>query len=185
MSNTSKLNVSINILLRSRAEAGLTQKELATKIGKSLSTVKNWESGYSSPTIIELQEWLQACKVNEDAYLLSLNHPTSDVDEILQALQYGVLTKREKALLIFFFTGNHGSEWRAQLELLTALNHLSMAERFTSANQIAEYYCLREQNGELICPDGILPDMDYLRYAIKAGKHAAYNKQNGYTTKED
>ncbi|MCP3764814.1 helix-turn-helix transcriptional regulator [Domibacillus sp. A3M-37] len=40
-------------LARARKEKGLTQEELAEKLGYSKATVSNWENGYSTPQLTD------------------------------------------------------------------------------------------------------------------------------------
>ena len=44
-----------------RENAGLTQKELAVKIGRSANTVNSWENQRSSPTL-EIEETWRLCQ---------------------------------------------------------------------------------------------------------------------------
>lgn len=39
-----------------RVNAGLTQEQAAPKIGVSVSTIKNWESGKTSPTVVQIKK---------------------------------------------------------------------------------------------------------------------------------
>ncbi|MDE6412306.1 MAG: helix-turn-helix transcriptional regulator, partial [Eubacterium sp.] len=50
-------NYNFKISLKAcRINANLKQKELADKIGVSRDTIRNWEKGNTSPTIIQLQK---------------------------------------------------------------------------------------------------------------------------------
>ena len=47
-------------LLRRRAERGLTQAEVAERIGVSRVTLARWEGGYREPTMSQLLKWMAA-----------------------------------------------------------------------------------------------------------------------------
>lgn len=40
-----------DFLIKARKEKGLTQEELADKLGYSKASVSNWENGYSNPSL--------------------------------------------------------------------------------------------------------------------------------------
>lgn len=45
-----------NNLIRARKEKNLTQEQLAQKIGCLKSTISNWETGYSNPTLSDAKK---------------------------------------------------------------------------------------------------------------------------------
>ena len=53
-----------------RINAKLTQKEVASSMGKSLSTVRNWECGRSIPDAIEFQNLCKLYQIPPDAIFL-------------------------------------------------------------------------------------------------------------------
>lgn len=53
-----------------RVNAGRTQKEVAESMGKSLSTIKNWENGRSFPDAVEFRRLCELYKVPTDAIFL-------------------------------------------------------------------------------------------------------------------
>lgn len=57
-------------LIKSRKKNGLTQEELAKKLGYSKASVSNWENGYSNPS---LQDAFKVAQIlNEDINVLFL-----------------------------------------------------------------------------------------------------------------
>ena len=46
-----------------REELGLTQKELAKKLGVAFATINRWENGHTEPTI-KAKKLLELCKEN-------------------------------------------------------------------------------------------------------------------------
>ena len=49
-----------------RANAKLTQKELAAKLNVAKQTIVSWENGKTSPTVDQAQAYCAACKVPFD-----------------------------------------------------------------------------------------------------------------------
>lgn len=47
-------------LLRGRAAAGLTQAQLAERLGRDVSTIKRWELGHVTPSATDLFRWADA-----------------------------------------------------------------------------------------------------------------------------
>lgn len=53
-----------------RVNVHMTQKEVAEKLRKSLSTIRNWESGRSVPDALEFQELCNLYKAPAEAIVL-------------------------------------------------------------------------------------------------------------------
>lgn len=181
-----------NMLKRARNDAGLSQREVAKALGKSIKTVQNWESGYGAPDSVTQMEWFYICGVNELPYLLAKNHPEvyadltyeSDTEELKKAvIKYfqEISDDVEIRQLAFCIMGNTGSSWKQQLNMLTANNHCPMRNRVAVAQLIYDNYNIEKIQGNLVCPDNIQPDMDALKAATNRGRDAIYNGQDGYT----
>jgi transcriptional regulator with XRE-family HTH domain len=67
---------SSGILRRLRADAGLTQRELAARMGKPQSMIARWELGHDVPRLDSLVAIAHACGVALDVTMRSL----ADVD---------------------------------------------------------------------------------------------------------
>ena len=57
-----------------RTEAGLSQKELAARIGTTQQTIQRWETGYTEPKVTDLMEISRALGVTL-SYLLGMTVP--------------------------------------------------------------------------------------------------------------
>lgn len=53
-----------------RVNVKMTQKEVSKKLGKSLSTIRNWESGRSVPDALEFKDICKLYKVPAEAVIL-------------------------------------------------------------------------------------------------------------------
>jgi transcriptional regulator with XRE-family HTH domain len=64
----------ISALVRARKEAGLTQRDLAGRIGKPPSFVGKVEAIERNLSLLEFIEWTRALGVNAQGLLERLNH---------------------------------------------------------------------------------------------------------------
>jgi transcriptional regulator with XRE-family HTH domain len=71
------------LILSARLKAGLTQKELADRLGVSQPTVAAYESGRRQPTVPTLMRWLDAAGFDLRMTLV----PHEDHDEVLESLE--------------------------------------------------------------------------------------------------
>ena len=53
-----------------RVNAGLTQVQLADKLGKNPSTIINWENGNTKISLVDFKNLCSVLKVNEDSIIL-------------------------------------------------------------------------------------------------------------------
>ena len=90
-----------------RRQAGITQKELARRLGTTQSVIARWESGRVSPTVETLSKVVRACGLN---LVISLR-PAGDHDLGL-ALESQKLTP-EQRLDQLTATVRFGNELRA------------------------------------------------------------------------
>lgn len=180
-----------SMLARSRHDAGLSQKQMAKALGKSIKTIQNWESGYGAPDAVTQMQWFDVCGVNELPYLLAKNYPDiyadltfkSNLEDIKAAVvKYiqDISDEQEIRQLAFCILGNTGSSWKQQLNMLTAHNHCTMRSRVAIAQAVYDNYNIEEIKGELVCTGNIKPDMEALKAATNKGRDAIYNGHDGY-----
>jgi transcriptional regulator with XRE-family HTH domain len=70
------------LIKEARRRAGLTQKELATRLGTSQSVVARWESNTRSPTLETVTRAVRAC-----GFDLTVSLPRYDDQDLAQAAQ--------------------------------------------------------------------------------------------------
>lgn len=118
---------------KSRADAGLSQEEMAIGLGVSKKTIQNWEKGISAPDLFQGSEWFRLLGLNPMPYYLEFVYPTLFSDfspdksdaEIEDALIHLIrqASPKEKRELLFLMAGKHGSSWFALLQMFTAHCH--------------------------------------------------------------
>ncbi len=193
---------------KSRADAGKTREFMAEGLGVSQKTIQNWEKGITSPDFFEGSEWFHILGLNPIPYYLSYLFPElfereigadvivgarggreetgeaelggGDVDSALNLLIQN-LTLTEKQQLLYIMAGNHGSPWYSLLQLFTAHCHTSLRSRASAASEILDNYRLEEALGELVCPEGVAPDVDMIDRAIATARDSVVKGLSGYT----
>ena len=174
-------------LAQVRTEAGLSQSEVALSMGISRTTVQNWETGYSSPSIPQLYKWLSICKTpiaKWDAMML--------VPDILSRAEDG---QRDRAKmhtlvdnlpaqyvrqLLYLFSGAHGSNPIAALQEVIALLHTSLPNRVSTCVKILTDYEIDQAQQKDPCPGNTQPDVDILARALDRGKQSAKAGHKAY-----
>lgn len=179
------------ILSESRQKAHKTQRYMAVALHRSLPTIQNWESGYSTIDVIEFMEWFKILDVNPLRYILELlapdeyaniSHEDSE-EQVHDSLRYyftKVATEDEKRKLAYCIFGKTGSSWKSQLNMLTAHNKCTLRTRVNVARAISDSYKMEQAEGKLIGQDSIQPDMANLDSAIQAGFNATLNGGSSY-----
>lgn len=185
-----------DILMRSREKAGQTQKYMAKAMGKSIGTIRNWESGYATPNLIDTLQWFEILGLNALRYFLDFVYPDvysglkKDVDDekIEEALIHytkNVASPEEKRKMAYCIFGETGSSWKAQVDMITAHNHTSVRTRVNVAQIVYDSYQMEKARGELVGVENIMPNEDNLKKAIGLGKQAVIDGKEGYTNKND
>lgn len=179
----------IKVIIYMRKNAGLSQMDLAKALGKSVGTIKNWENGLGAPDFPALLEWFDRCGADVEKCLMAIYdpdkyeriyHPKKD-NETLSALQE-YLKHEDAAYLkrlyynVFYDTG---SDWHAQLDMLTALNKLPLADRITSAQAYLDNFLIRQARGEV--KDAFIePDLKHLKESIQQAKQSVCERKDSY-----
>lgn len=186
--NTQLLSI---ILSKSRTDANKTQRYMAKALGKSVPTIQNWESGYTTIDILQFQSWFKVLGVNPLRYILAFLYPDpfrtsrsnaddNKIDEALHLYFSDVATPSEKRKLAYCIFGNTGSSWHSQLEMLTAHNHCTLRSRVTIAQAVYDSYIMEDAQNILIKQDHVAPDIEALLSAINSGRTSVLNGHRGY-----
>lgn len=175
------------ILVRSRMDAGVTQREMAKAMGKTERTIQNWESN-CSPTFLELRQWFYVLDISPWPYIRPFLYPSEDACcscpntlEKRSLIQY-IQTCPEDELKRFAYLigGSHGSEWYAVLEMLFVHVCEPLPQRIISARSILLGYTLDSKSGKIRDPLCVQPDLANLNACIDRGIEAAMNHKSGY-----
>lgn len=178
-----------NILMRSRAESGMSQEKVALELGVAKKTVQNWERGVSSPTLPQAIGWFRVMKVAAMPYFLNFIFPDTDginkdqSDEKLRKilmLMLDSLPAEGIRQLLYLFYGDHGSSPRATLNLITAHLQTPLRDRYAHANIILNDYELACSMNNNTSKDHIMPNTEVIKDSIELSRKAIVNSKSSY-----
>lgn len=178
------------MLSKARIDAGLSQKKLADKLGVSRSTIANWESGYTSISLLNAIEGFRALGVPMYPYLISAiyGEEISSADDgvnIVDVRKFlltfvNELDEFHARELLFLLQGNHGSSPTGTLDLITTYLHLPLTFRVCIAESIVTAYEIMDASGELANTNYVLPSLETLRKFTAAAKTAVMEGKDTY-----
>lgn len=176
---------------KSRADIGVSQEYMAIGLSVSRKTIQNWENGVSSPSLFQGTEWFRVLGINPLPYYFSYIFPDcmdgikpSDEDEKISEALISLLDQlpiEDKRRLLYMLYGNHGSSPKAVLNLFNAHLQLPMKDRVIIADAIATGYDIEKDLDNIVNPDNIKPDMEFLKNSILEAKKVVSKRQNGYS----
>lgn len=182
------------IFQRSRYESGKSQEYMAMGIGVSKKTVQNWENGTSVPSILQAEAWFRLLDINPLQFYLEAMLPQDhglqredeeDIDEELRE-RISQLPLQAKQVLLYLFNGQHGSSPYGILQMLAAHLQVPLKDRVLGANVVMQCYEMESQLGNLVHPEAVQPDMEFLKDCICTGKHSVEkNDRTYYPEKQD
>lgn len=180
-----------DIMAEARIGKNRSQQYMARALGRSLTTIQNWESGISIPKLSDMGAWFGALGVNPMRSCLNYLHPDlyknltqassqKEIDDALLFYIQNIASDHEKRELAFCIFGETGSSWPAQLDELTARNHLPIAHRINIARITVETYCMIRELGKLRGLDHVMPDIENVERAIENCKESVRNGRTEY-----
>lgn len=197
MRNTSELLQNMaSVLAQSRADACKTQQFMAQQLNKSVATIRNWESGYGAPNVVEFIQWFDVLGLNPLRYVMNFLYPEdfTDVDfnatdeqieKDLELYCNEVASKGDKRKLAFCIFGDTGSSWKAQLDMWTINNLTSMRSRVNIAQTIHDNYLIEQSMNGKDTKKSIPFDLTNFTNAITKGRSAAISGGNSYSSGYD
>ncbi len=165
------------LLSSARLHKKKSQPYMARCLGRSLSTVQNWENGTSVPKLTDIFDWFSVLGINPLRACLECIHPCTykgispedDIRKIDTALLHylsHVAPEHERRELAFCIFGPTGSSWSAQLDELTARNHLPISYRINISQTTVTDFILARSSGTLRAKECIMPDIENVSRAI-------------------
>lgn len=177
------------MLQKSRYDAGLSQQQVADKMNINKTTIKNWEAGYSSPSLDKTLEWFEVLGIPMYPYLISMLYPT----EMQAAINQDESKARETLHkyidelddfhvneLLYLLYGSHGSSPTGTLDSVTAYLHLPLALRVCITENILCNYEMAAATEQLVSPNDIIPKLETLKRCVTTAKKAVEEGKNSY-----
>lgn len=180
------------ILSESRCAARISRKTMSEVMGVSEGTIRAWEEGQSSPTVLGMLEWFRITGRSFSKAMLDFFWPETfkrlvgaDSNEriktALKTYIEQIAGQTEVKKLHFLILGNHGSEWSGLLDMACAHEHTSLKCRCGTGEIIHAAYDINKANGNVTIVPCIESDEVFLKKAIKAAQNAQSAGLNGYT----
>ena len=182
-----------SVLAKVRIAAGLSQADMARRIGKGKTTVQGWESGDYSPRADDIMDWFEVCGCSPLAPFQEMLHPdlyrkpTSELtDEELDdalAIYFETAPRAVKEMVLFIALGEHGSYPPAVIAEVCANLHTPLQNKVSVCGQVLDNYTCAVATGTDPVPNATHPPLELLREAYRAGKNAARCGETTYTAK--
>lgn len=180
-------------LAKARVAAGLSQTDMARRIGKGKTTIQGWESGDFSPRADDIMDWFEACGCSPLAPFQEMLHPdlyqkrASDMTEeeldAALAAYFSTAPRIVKEMVLFIAMGEHGSYPPAVIAEVCANLHTPLQNKVAVCGQVIDNYTCAVATHTDPVPDAPQPPLELLRDAYKAGKQAARSGETAYTAK--
>lgn len=177
-----------------RAKAGISQENLAKRMGVSRPTIAGREQGASPVTLADIIDWCVSCGVPAKRYTDACIHPG-----LLEYLEDDITTEEKRQILhavvdemsnyevdgwLYLYYGDHGSDPMGVLTEVLANLHTPLRDRVSIVNAIIGHYEMAQSTKTDPDPNGTQPVMDVVRQARDCGTAAAKNLEDVYSVRE-
>lgn len=176
------------ILQQAREEAGVTQEELAVRLGKARKTIQLWEYGVTSPDGTQIFDIFEVLGMNEIPWMQKYKydidpHEDDEIsmkkEQLSQALEN--MTPFEVNAMHLLWCHPNGHSRPAYCSKIVADLQSPMGSCYSTALMIQANYLNAQARGEVRFPDLIQPDINILSQAIEKGRDAFINNRNEYS----
>lgn len=182
------------VLVNARETVGVSQRELAERLGHDKRTVQKWESGEMRISLEDFLEIFDALQVAVEPYSKWIRHPELFHNGLSEIGSYHV-DKRRAALVHYYaqqaspieveqeyyiLFADHGSDYYGMRQQRIANLQTPLRDRRRICGQIIENYREAQELGELTDPDGPQPQMDILLACYEASAQGVRERSNRY-----
>ena len=155
-----------------REAAGVSQRELADRLGRDKRTIQKWEKGEMKIALEDFLAVFDALKVQVEPYSKWIRHPELFPNGLSDILQYS--TDKKRAAL--------GDFYRCQASPM----EVEQEYYFLYADHGSDYHVIENYNealatGTITDPDAPQPNMEVLQACYEASAQSIQNGANGYT----
>lgn len=177
-----------------REAAGVSQRELADRLGRDKRTIQKWEKGEMKITLEDFLDIFDALKIPVEAYSKWIRNPElfpRGLDDIR-----GFSTDKKRSALAdyyehqaspleveqeyYFLFANHGSSCDGMYQQWMANLMTPLRDRKRICGQIIDNYNEALATGAITDPDAPQPNMDVLRACYEASSQSVQNGDSGY-----
>lgn len=177
-----------------REAAGVSQRELADRLGRDKRTIQKWEKGEMKIALEDFLDIFDALKIPVEAYSKWIRNPElfpRGLDDIR-----GFSTDKKRSALAdyyehqaspleveqeyYFLFANHGSSCDGMYQQWMANLMTPLRDRKRICGQIIDNYSEALATGAITDPDAPQPNMDMLRACYEASSQSVQNGDSGY-----
>lgn len=178
-----------------REAAGVSQRELADRLGRDKRTIQKWEKGEMKIALEDFLAVFDALKVQVEPYSKWIRHPELFPNGLSDILQYSTDKKRtvlgdfycrqaspmEVEQEYYFLFADHGSDYHGMYQQWMANLLTPLRDRRRICAQIIENYNEALATGTITDPDAPQPNMEVLQACYEAIGQSIQSGANGYT----
>lgn len=178
-----------------REAAGVSQRELADRLGRDKRTIQKWEKGEMKIALEDFLAVFDALKVQVEPYSKWIRHPELFPNGLSDILQYSTDKKRaalgdfyrrqaspmEVEQEYYFLFADHGSDYHGMYQQWMANLLTPLRDRRRICAQIIENYNEALATGTITDPDAPQPNMEVLQACYEASAQSIQSGANGYT----
>lgn len=179
------------VLEMARAKAGISQDNLAKRMGVSRPTIASKEKGTAPASLAEIINWCISCGVPAKRYTDACVHPG-----LLEYLEDDISAEEKRQVMhglvddmssyeidgwLYLYYGDHGSDPLGVLTEVLANLHSPLRDRVAIVNAIIEHYEMAQSNGDDPDPNGVQPVMSVVKQARDCGREAARRGDDAYS----
>ena len=178
-----------------RQDAGVSQRDLAERLGRDRRTIQKWEKGEMKITLEDFLDIFDALKIPVEAYSKWIRNPElfpRGLDDIR-----GFSTDKKRSALAdyyehqasqleveqeyYFLFADHGSDYHGMYQQWMANLLTPLRDRRRICAQIIENYNEALATGTITDPDAPQPNMEVLQACYEASGQSIQSGANGYT----
>ena len=178
-----------------REAAGVSQRELADRLGRDKRTIQKWEKGEMKIAMEDFLAVFDALKVQVEPYSKWIRHPELFPNGLSDILQYS--TDKKRAVLgdfycrqaspleveqeYYFLFANHGSSCDGMYQQWMANLMTPLRDRKRICGQIIDNYNEAVEAKTLTDPDAPQPNMVILLACYEASVESIRQGENRYS----
>ena len=178
-----------------REAAGVSQRELADRLGRDKRTIQKWEKGEMKIALEDFLGIFDALKIQVEPYSKWIRHPELFPNGLEDILHYST-DKKRKALSDFyqrqaspleveqeyyFLFADHGSDYHGMYQQWMANLMTPLRDRRRICSQVIDNYNEAKASVTIVDPSAPQPDREVLQACYEASLQSVQHGDNGYT----
>ena len=182
-------------IVAARESVGVSQRELADRLGRDKRTIQKWEKGEMKIALEDFLEIFDALKVQMEPYSKWIRHPElfptglADIRGFATDKKRGALAdfyKRQASPLeveqeYYFLFADHGSDYHGMYQQWMANLMTPLRDRKRICAQVIDNYTEAQATGTIADPDAPQPNMEVLKACYEASFQSVQQGENAYT----